>query len=381
MPLVPAKCPECGGNINVDSTQRLGICEYCKQPFVVEEAVHNFNTTYNITNNNEIKADVVNVYGEENIDLKLKEFVDKISLILKLENQDKTLSEEIQKFYDYAEEHKEKVLVQETFLSILLDSYKFSLKGNSWRFISKTGSPTSFNRKDFPNCLNPLDLLFDKVKIISLLDDKKGELADTKVNSFFDDLYEVITKPISKTNQVSEMQGVYECEYSHGGDPSGHFVDIISLAYGFLICERYPDSYAEIYKTEIRPIIEASKEHYLGYLMIFGRLAKVPGYYMDEGYRCSGDYYTLLDVSITKMSQIDELKEINKDRVSPHQIYNWEEEKRHLSWFLEDKKCYECKNKLSLSGKCRTPGCKYYDKSIKKEMSLLGEKIRIAKMG
>lgn len=32
----------------------------------------------------------------------------------------------------------------------------------------------SFDRKNFPSCLNPLDLLFDKVKIISILDIKKG---------------------------------------------------------------------------------------------------------------------------------------------------------------------------------------------------------------
>lgn len=80
-----------------------------KQSFVVEEAIQNFNTTYNITNNNKIKTDIVNVYGEENINLKLKEFVDKISLILKLENQDNTLSKEIQKFYEYAENIRKKL--------------------------------------------------------------------------------------------------------------------------------------------------------------------------------------------------------------------------------------------------------------------------------
>ena len=68
MPLVPAKCPECGGNINIESEQRLGVCEYCKQPFVVQEAINHFNTTYNITNNNEIKTDVVNIYQKEEKD-------------------------------------------------------------------------------------------------------------------------------------------------------------------------------------------------------------------------------------------------------------------------------------------------------------------------
>ena len=61
MPLVPAKCPNCGGNINVDSSQAAAICESCKQPFIVEQAINNFNTTYNITNTNNITAEHVTV--------------------------------------------------------------------------------------------------------------------------------------------------------------------------------------------------------------------------------------------------------------------------------------------------------------------------------
>ena len=54
MSLVSAKSPECGGNINVDSESRAGVCEFCKQPFVIEDAINNYNTynqnTYNIEN-------------------------------------------------------------------------------------------------------------------------------------------------------------------------------------------------------------------------------------------------------------------------------------------------------------------------------------------
>lgn len=69
MPLVPAKCLECGGNIVVDNEKEAWICDFCKTPFVVEKAINNFNTINNITNHNEIKADVVNVYDNtDNID-------------------------------------------------------------------------------------------------------------------------------------------------------------------------------------------------------------------------------------------------------------------------------------------------------------------------
>ena len=84
MPLVPAKCPECGGNINIESEQRLGVCEYCKQPFVVQEAINHFNTTYNITNNNEIKTDVVNIFEQsENKDTAINDIIAKVEIARK----------------------------------------------------------------------------------------------------------------------------------------------------------------------------------------------------------------------------------------------------------------------------------------------------------
>ena len=51
MPLLPAKCPDCGGLIEVDNEKRAGLCQHCGNPFVVEEAIQTFNTVYNITNN------------------------------------------------------------------------------------------------------------------------------------------------------------------------------------------------------------------------------------------------------------------------------------------------------------------------------------------
>lgn len=80
MPLVPAKCPNCGGNINVDQTLAAAICEYCGQPFIVEQAINNFNTTYNITNTNIINSEHVAVYenrgSEDNTVKRIELFVE-----------------------------------------------------------------------------------------------------------------------------------------------------------------------------------------------------------------------------------------------------------------------------------------------------------------
>ena len=51
MPLVPAKCPNCGATLSVDSDGKAEICQYCGSAFIVEEAKQYFNNTYNITNN------------------------------------------------------------------------------------------------------------------------------------------------------------------------------------------------------------------------------------------------------------------------------------------------------------------------------------------
>lgn len=59
MPLIPCKCPNCGGAVKVDSSKRAAICEYCDQPFVVEDAIQNVNVT------NTINAEVVNIVEEK----------------------------------------------------------------------------------------------------------------------------------------------------------------------------------------------------------------------------------------------------------------------------------------------------------------------------
>ena len=68
MPLVSAKCTDCGANLKVDNTKDAAICEFCGSAFIVEKAINN----YNITNNNNINANVVNIYGGNSADFQIR---------------------------------------------------------------------------------------------------------------------------------------------------------------------------------------------------------------------------------------------------------------------------------------------------------------------
>ena len=49
MPLIAAKCTQCGANIEIDNAKEAGICQYCGTAFITEKAITNYNTY--ITNN------------------------------------------------------------------------------------------------------------------------------------------------------------------------------------------------------------------------------------------------------------------------------------------------------------------------------------------
>lgn len=72
MPLVPARCTQCGANITVDDTKDAAVCEFCGTAFITEKAISNFN----ITNNMNISNATINVSGVsvENLILRAEQF-------------------------------------------------------------------------------------------------------------------------------------------------------------------------------------------------------------------------------------------------------------------------------------------------------------------
>ena len=69
MPLVAAKCTECGGAAKVDSEKKAAICQSCGNAFIVEEAINYFNTQYFNTTN--ITNSVVHIHEDKNKDFKI----------------------------------------------------------------------------------------------------------------------------------------------------------------------------------------------------------------------------------------------------------------------------------------------------------------------
>lgn len=82
MPLVAAKCTECGANIEVDDAKEAGICKYCGTAFITEKAINNYNTfiTNNYTTNNifaganvtMVKADITGLLANAKRELLLQ---------------------------------------------------------------------------------------------------------------------------------------------------------------------------------------------------------------------------------------------------------------------------------------------------------------------
>ena len=75
MPLVPAKCTECGANVTVDDSKDAAVCEFCGTAFITEKAINN----YHITNNLNISNATINVtgVGVENLILRAEQFESK----------------------------------------------------------------------------------------------------------------------------------------------------------------------------------------------------------------------------------------------------------------------------------------------------------------
>ncbi len=74
MPFVNAKCPNCGGTLQADNGKRAAICPFCKEAYIVEDAINSF-TTNNYTTIEHLHADVVNYNATPDFDIRAGELI------------------------------------------------------------------------------------------------------------------------------------------------------------------------------------------------------------------------------------------------------------------------------------------------------------------
>ncbi len=56
MPIVNAKCTNCGANLEVDNTKDAAICRYCGSAFVVAKAINNYLLSENSAQNSTVHS-------------------------------------------------------------------------------------------------------------------------------------------------------------------------------------------------------------------------------------------------------------------------------------------------------------------------------------
>ena len=66
MPLVQAKCTNCGGILQVENDKEAAICPFCQTPYVVEKAINN----YRVCNQFSINNSEVHIHNSESYDEK-----------------------------------------------------------------------------------------------------------------------------------------------------------------------------------------------------------------------------------------------------------------------------------------------------------------------
>ena len=70
MPIIPLTCPNCGGDLLVDSSNDAYICDHCGRPFIVKDAiVNNYIRNETIINTDTFTAENVNVYSEKDFEI------------------------------------------------------------------------------------------------------------------------------------------------------------------------------------------------------------------------------------------------------------------------------------------------------------------------
>lgn len=76
-PLVPAKCTNCGGVLEISPTSEAAVCPFCKSAFVVKQAIQNYNLNIHSSTVNIANANINAGPSVDNLLIRAEEFITK----------------------------------------------------------------------------------------------------------------------------------------------------------------------------------------------------------------------------------------------------------------------------------------------------------------
>ena len=337
MPLVPAKCPECGGNINIDSEKRAAVCEFCKQPFVVEDAITNFNTTYNITNHNSIKADVVMINESENKGQSAEELKKKFKFFFeKIKSGDHDANGamyEILMSYctNYVEKNPDEIKFLLDYFYMIMEVYYFAFD-----HFDQENYLSVFSFKK-----NNIGFLEYLQKEINYLSKTEGKKARYEIDVFLDKVNSYIVSDVE--NDFEALPSFREGKYRSIWHSAGKINKDI-LIYDYINSDYAKEKHNEIEK--IRKIANAKKDLFSGSELFFIGEIKIWGHYCTYS---NGSSFCLgkFEESFTSSKDIEAYVE---------------------ELIQEDCKmkglCVKCRQPLSLFGKCKNKRCDMFKKQV-----------------
>lgn len=339
MSLVPAKCPECGGNINIDPNKKAANCEFCKQPFIVEEAINNFNTTYNITNHNNIKADVVIINESdskerqsENIKKRFNFFTEKIQL----DDYDtkEAMCKTMKEYYDsYVKENPSEI-------QYLLDYFDMVMQAYYLVFDNRCSSISLE-----PNHKGVVGLLEYLQEEISFLNKIEGEKAKRKVDEFLGKVNHYIVKDVE--NYVEDLPAFQEVRAKRLSFYGSFTKD--GLIYSYITSDYAKKQHNEIHT--IREIAKVEKSRPLGISSLH------------DADLIWGHYFTYYD---NWDGPEWYLGEFNESFITSNDVEKYVEEitQKHLNDCMQKRICFKCKRPLSLFGKCKNDRCEMFNAKL-----------------
>lgn len=148
--LIPAKCTNCGATLEVDSSQQAAICPYCKSAYIVEQAVNNYNISFNSNLNIENTTININGIDSDNLLLRAKEFEDEYEYeyalryynqVLDVDNENNNARDGVKRIKNALENY----IYYESPASRGFTAGKLQLKKDKLIYINKKGQETVYD--------------------------------------------------------------------------------------------------------------------------------------------------------------------------------------------------------------------------------------------